>query len=112
MQAAGVWCIEISELAAIGRVAIERVKAWLSRQNDRIRPPYGRLIKEQPRQSVAAGTTNLDTFLVDDTGNRRMWSVRCAKIDIDALRADRDQLWAEARDRFRAARNGGSMSRR
>jgi putative DNA primase/helicase len=101
MQSAGVWCVEISELAAISRVAIERVKAWLSRQKDRFRPPYGRLIKEQPRQSVAAGTTNVDNFLVDDTGNRRMWSVRCGTIDIDALRADRDQLWAEARDRYR-----------
>jgi len=101
MQSAGVWCIEISELAAISRVTVERVKAWLSRQKDRFRPPYGKLIKEQPRQSVAAGTTNVDNFLVDDTGNRRMWSVRCGTIDLDALRADRDQLWAEARDRYR-----------
>ena len=50
---------------------------------------------------MAAGTTNVDNFLIDDTGNRRMWSVRCGTIDIDAPRADRDQLWAEARDRYR-----------
>jgi hypothetical protein len=101
MQAAGVWCIEIGELAAMSKVTVERIKAWLSRSADRFRPPYGRAIKEQRRQSVPAGTTNKDTFLVDETGNRRSWCVRCGVIDIDRLKADRDQLWAEARDRYR-----------
>jgi predicted P-loop ATPase/phage/plasmid primase-like uncharacterized protein len=101
MQAAGVWCIEIGELAAMRRTHVEAVKAWLSRSKDRFRPPYGHTVIEQPRQSVAAGTTNADTFLTDETGNRRVWSIRCGEIDLKALKADRDRLWAEAAHRYR-----------
>lgn len=35
-------------------------------------------------------------YLVDDTGNRRYWPVRCGAVDLDRLREGIDQLWAEA----------------
>jgi predicted P-loop ATPase len=96
MQVRAAWCIEIAELSAMSRPEVEKVKAFISRRVDRFRPSYGRRVIEAPRQSFFIGTTNAEAYLKDDTGGRRFLPVRCGKIDIDAIRKDRDQLWAEA----------------
>jgi predicted P-loop ATPase len=98
----GIWIVEIAELDAIGRAEVSRIKAFLTRTTDRFRPPYGRYTVEVPRQCIFAGTVNPDTYLRDETGNRRFWPLRCGTIDIAALARDREQLWAEAAERFRA----------
>jgi predicted P-loop ATPase len=95
MQVAGVWIIEMSELESMSKSEVGRVKAFLSRAVDRYRPPYGKHVIKAPRQCAFAGTTNDDAYLKDETGARRFWPVRCGYIDIEALSADRDQLWAE-----------------
>ncbi|NOX73477.1 MAG: P-loop ATPase [Alphaproteobacteria bacterium] len=98
----GVWIVEIAELDAIGRAEVSRIKAFLTRTTDRFRPPYGRHTVEIKRQCVFAGTVNPDTYLRDETGNRRFWPIRCGDIDVDGLARDRDQLWAEAVHQFKA----------
>ena len=100
-QMRGIWIVEIAELDAIGRAEVSRIKAFLTRTVDRYRPPYGRYVVEVPRECVFAGSVNPDSYLRDETGNRRFWPIRCGSIDLDSLRRDRDQLWAEAVARFR-----------
>ena len=50
------------------------------------------------------GTTNEGQYLGDETGNRKYWPVVCEFTAgaLDMLRADRDQLLAEAMVAFRS----------
>jgi predicted P-loop ATPase len=111
MQVRSAWGIEVAELTSMARGEMERVKAFISRPVDRFRPSYGHRVIEVPRQCVFVGSTNADTYLKDETGNRRFLPIRCGKIDLDALRRDRDQLWAEAVEAFKGGQswwiNGG-----
>jgi hypothetical protein len=99
----GIWIYEIAELAGMRRADTERVKAFASRTHDRTRPAYGRFRVDTARRCVFAATTNEETYLKSETGNRRFWPVRTGRIELDALRRDRDQLWAEAVVAERAA---------
>lgn len=98
----GAWFVELSELAAMSRSEVESVKSFISRRVDRYRPAYGRHVVEQPRRCVFVATTNEGNYLRDTTGNRRFWPVQCNEIDRDALAQDRDQLFAEAVEAYRA----------
>lgn len=100
MQLQGAWIIEWAELDSLRKSEVTAVKNFLSRQNEKFRPPYGRYVIEVPRQCVFAGTTNEFLWQKDDTGGRRFWPAACGVIDLDALARDRDQLWAEALVRF------------
>jgi predicted P-loop ATPase len=100
MQTRGVWIIEIAELDSMSKTEVGKLKAFMSRGVDRFRPPYGRRLAENPRQCIFAGSVNHTTYLRDETGGRRFWPVSCGEIHIDELQRDRDQLWAEARERF------------
>jgi predicted P-loop ATPase len=92
----GKWIIEAAELSGMRKTEIEQLKAFLSRQVDRARLSYGRTPAEVPRQCVFVGTTNHEVYLKDTTGNRRYWPVFIVQFDLEALRRDCDQLWAEA----------------
>jgi len=97
MQVQGVWAVEVAEMSTMGRAEANRIKEWITRRVDRFRPPYGRNVLKAPRQSVLIGTVNPEGgYLKDATGGRRFWPVKCSKINIDAIKNDRDQIWAEA----------------
>lgn len=100
----GKWVLEVGELSAMRRSDIEVVKAFISRQEERYRPPYGRAEVVEPRRCVFAGTVNPggDGYLLDDTGNRRSWPVTCTKADVAGIEGARAQLWAEAVAAFKA----------
>ena len=91
---AGVWLYEIADLAGIRRAEVEHVKAFASRTCDRARPAYGHSRVDRPRTCIFFATTNDAQYLKE--ADRRFWPVRTSTINIEALRRDRDQLWAEA----------------
>jgi predicted P-loop ATPase len=95
-QARGRWIIEASEMKGLRRTELDHLKAMLSRTHDRARLSYDRMQTELARHSIIVGTTNDAQYLRDLTGNRRFWPVAVGKIDIEKLKADLDQLWAEA----------------
>lgn len=96
IQLQGKLLVEVPELDAFSRGDVTAVKRVLSCQVDRYRPPYGRSAADFPRRCVLIGTTNSERYLRDDTGARRFWPIACTHIDLEWIRANREQLFAEA----------------
>jgi predicted P-loop ATPase len=94
--------IELAEMDRLRRADSERVKSFLTTRIDSFRPPYGRRVETFPREGVFAASTNEQTPFIDATGNRRFWPVECGDIDVDGIRSDRNQLWAEAYFQYQA----------
>lgn len=99
----GKWIIEASDLAGKRKTEIEQLKAMLSRQVDGpARMAYAHFPVERPRHFIIIGTTNSSSYLTDQTGGRRFWPMKVGRFDVDWIKANRDQLWAEAVVRERA----------
>ena len=101
----GVWIVELAELSSVTKADVDALKGFMSRKADPFRPAYGFVAKPHLRQCVFGGTVNPGSngYLKDETGARRFWCVECGvgwddtrEIDVAALRAERDQLLAEA----------------
>jgi len=104
MEMQGVWGLEVAEMHKFSAAEVNEVKKFLTQQTDRFRPPYGRAVIEAPRRVVLNGTINPEgnPYLRDPTGARRFWPLTVGSIDTDAIAIDRDQLWAEAVELYRA----------
>lgn len=103
-QIQGAWVIEMAELSALRRAETEHIKHFLSKQEDVYRAAYGRRTQRYPRQCIIIGTTNEWEFLKDTTGNRRFLPVQVhggGRVFMDLTDHIVDQLWAEARERYR-----------
>ncbi|WP_321473020.1 VapE domain-containing protein [uncultured Paludibaculum sp.] len=101
IQLAGKWIVEDGEMEQHTRSEASAVKAFMTRQVDRYRAPFGVVAEDHPRQTVFCATTNDESWAKDETGGRRFWPVKTAAtpfdpIDLAAIERDRDQLWAEA----------------
>lgn len=109
---AGHWILEIAEMLALNNAKCnEAAKAFLSRQYDNFRLPYGYRAEDRPRQCVFAGTSNVIHFLPNDrSGNRRFLPIMCdpKKAEVHVLDDEKEsreyltQVWAEAMEIYRS----------
>lgn len=96
--------VEFGELSGMTKKDVDWMKGFISRKVDRVRLPYAERTKDFARKCVFVGTYNPsgnNTYLRDDTGNRRFYPVECQKIDINYLKENKAQLWAEAYERYK-----------
>lgn len=100
-QLRGVWLGEFPELHSVQRGAVERLKQFISNVEDHYRPPYGREPVDYPRRCSLVGTTNRDDWNRDETGGTRFMPIECVKVSLEWIAANREQLFAEARELFK-----------
>src|SRR3989344_1435048 len=89
--------VEFSEGDIVSRTDVKKLKGIITKIQDQVRLPYARGVSTLKRGCVFAMTTNDTEYLKDETGNRRWLPVKLEKIaDVDWVRENRDQLYAEA----------------
>ena len=89
------WIVELGELDASFRKAdIARLKSYLTDDSDRVRFPYALKDTVLPRRTVFAASVNDPKFLVDETGNRRWWTIPVISIQ-ENHGIDIKQVWSE-----------------
>lgn len=88
---------EVAELRGLRTREVEGILAWATRRFEEWIPKYREFSTKFPRRFIAIATTNEDEFL-DGVRKHRRWLPAEVKTDadVDAIRRDRKQLWAEA----------------
>jgi predicted P-loop ATPase len=80
------WIVEIGELERTSRNSQGSLKAFITRQIDTVRPPYGRTDVRKNRQTHLIASVNGTNFLKDDSGNSRYAVIELEDaVDIDQL---------------------------
>lgn len=94
-QIIGYWIVELGEIGATFRKAdIDALKAFITRDNDIMRRPYGEGDKRYPRRTALIASVDQTIYLNDTAGNRRFWTIPCTSIN-SYHEIDMQQLWAE-----------------
>jgi putative DNA primase/helicase len=100
------WLTELGELDATFRKSdISALKAFLTNQKDVLRVPFARKNSAFDRRTAFFASVNPQSFLHDETGNRRFWVVPCIAVHYEH-RVDMQQVWAEVLELWR----GGERS--
>lgn len=92
--------VELSEMSAIKKADMEKVKQFVTQQSVRFRAPYEKQTQDHDATWVFIGTTNEEEFLKDTSGNRRFAPIKIYNARVEQvvkwIETNRDQLWAEA----------------
>ena len=91
---------EFAEMRGFQGRDSESTKAFISRQYEEWTPKYMEFVTIYPRRLLFIGTSNRDELFTDETGNRREFPVRVSKANIELIKKDRSQLWAEGKEMF------------
>ena len=91
------WISELGEVESTLKSDISKLKAFITSTMDAYRLPYARSDTISPRHTSLCATCNSDRYLIDQTGNRRWWSVPFTRtVSRDELLAlDALQLWSQ-----------------
>ncbi len=92
------WITELGEVDGMLKREQSDLKGFLSSPNDTSRDPYASKATTRPRWTVFGATVNSETFLNDQTGNRRWWTVQVDDMDVTKVRSLGeciDQIWAQ-----------------
>ncbi|TAI60061.1 hypothetical protein CWO89_42790, partial [Bradyrhizobium sp. Leo170] len=96
-QMKGKQIIELAELHGMSKTETTKLKAFMSRENDNATLKYKEEASDHFRRHIFIATTNEDTPLLSQTGNRRWLPVRVVgEVDIEWIRKNVEQLYAEA----------------
>lgn len=92
------WIVVSDEGHSLRKADHDAQKEFLTRTVDTFRMPYEKETLPHPRHCVIWSTTNDETFLRRQEGNRRFLIVSCdSPVDFDSLTDHEvDQIWAEA----------------
>lgn len=94
-QCLSFWIVELGELdSTFRRADISALKAFLTQQDDILRPAYAKKECKFPRRTVFFGSVNPKIFLHDPTGNRRYWTIAATHLNHNHG-LDMQQVWAQ-----------------
>ena len=94
-------CVE--ELRGLSGRDHETIKSFITETEENWVPKFKEFATTYQRRCVIIGTTNEREFLGDSTGNRRWLPMTMlGAADVEGIKRDMLQLWAEARERYRA----------
>ncbi len=89
------WLVELGELdGTFNRSDLAALKAFITKSTDYYRMPYARTESTAPRNTAFFGSVNNTQYLVDETGNRRWWSISVKTINYNHG-INMQQIWAE-----------------
>ena len=105
LQNTSCWICELGELEGTTRKKeVDRLKAFLTSNKDRVRAPYDAAACDYPRLTCYAGTVNEPDFLRE--AGRRFVVLPIVGVELSQLkRLDINAMWAEAYDAYKTAPN-------